>query len=180
MDGVVVSETTSETAIATTRVTENSRNRRPTIPPIRRMGMKTAINEALMETTVKEISREPFSAAAAGPNPFSRYRVMFSMTTMASSTTNPVEIANAMSERLSTLYPSRYITPNVPSRDRGTEMLGIIVAQRFRRNRNTTRITNPIEIRMVYSMSEIDARIVAVRSIMTARFTDGGIDAFNC
>ena len=39
---------------------------------------------------------------------------MFSITTMASSTTNPVEMVSAISERLSMLKPARYITPKVP------------------------------------------------------------------
>ena len=42
--------------------------------------------------------------------PASRWREMFSMTTMASSTTKPVEMVSAISERLSRLKPSRYIT----------------------------------------------------------------------
>ena len=61
------------------------------MPPIIRMGMKTAISEMLMEKTVKPISRAPLRAAAKGSMPFSRWREMFSMTTMASSTTKPVE-----------------------------------------------------------------------------------------
>src|SRR6185295_11712166 len=102
---------------------------------------------------------------------------MFSITTIASSTTNPVEIARAMRERLSTLYPSMYITPNVPSSERGTEMLGMMVAHAFRRKTNTTRITSAIEIRIVYTMSAIDARMVVVRSMMTESLIVGGIDA---
>ena len=46
--GVVVSETTSETTIATESVTANSRNRRPTMPPIISSGMNTATSETLM------------------------------------------------------------------------------------------------------------------------------------
>jgi len=49
--------------MATESVTANSRKRRPTIPPISRMGMKTAISEMLIESTVKPISREPRIAA---------------------------------------------------------------------------------------------------------------------
>src|SRR5216684_519176 len=41
---------------------------------------------------------------------------MFSIITIASSTTKPVEMVKAISERLSRLYPSRYITPKVPVR----------------------------------------------------------------
>src|SRR5215510_1975228 len=95
---------------------------------------------------------------------------------MASSTTNPVEIAKAISDRLSTLYPSKYITPKVPSSESGTEMLGMMVDQRFRRNTNTTRITRAIDIRIVYSISAIDARIVVVRSMMTERLIVGGME----
>ena len=57
--GVVVSETTSETPIATDSVTANSRNSRPTIPPISRIGMNTATSEMLIERTVKPISSRP-------------------------------------------------------------------------------------------------------------------------
>ena len=58
--GVVVSEMTSETAMATESVvTANSRKSRPTMPPIRRIGMKTATSETLIEMTVKPISLRP-------------------------------------------------------------------------------------------------------------------------
>ena len=39
---------------------------------------------------------------------------MFSIITIASSTTKPVEIVSAINDRLSRLNPSRYITANVP------------------------------------------------------------------
>ena len=101
--GVVVRETAKDMAIATDRVTANSRNKRPTIPPIMRIGMNTAISDTLMESTVKPISFAPRSAASIGRTPSSRYREMFSMTTIASSTTKPVEMVRAISDRLSRL-----------------------------------------------------------------------------
>ena len=64
--GVVVSETTSETPMATESVTANSRKRRPTMPPMSRMGMKTATSEVDIERTVKPISLEPTMAASNG------------------------------------------------------------------------------------------------------------------
>ncbi len=63
--------------------------------------MKTAISEVLMESTVKPISREPSMAASKGDMPASMWRLMFSMTTIASSTTKPVEMVSAISERVS-------------------------------------------------------------------------------
>ncbi len=89
--------------MATLKVTANSRNNLPTMPPISRMGINTAISEVLIDSTVNPISRDPFMAASSGESPASRYRVMFSITTMASSTTKPVQIASAIKERLSML-----------------------------------------------------------------------------
>ena len=63
---MVVSEITMETRMAVERVTANSRNSRPTMPPIIRIGMKTATSEMLMENTVKPISRAPLRAASHG------------------------------------------------------------------------------------------------------------------
>jgi len=50
----------------------NSRNSRPTMPPIRRIGMNTAISEMLIESTVKPTSLAPFKAASNGDIPSSR------------------------------------------------------------------------------------------------------------
>ena len=61
--GVSVSDTTSDTAMAADSVTANSRNSRPTTPPISRIGMNTATSDRLMDSTVKPTSRDPRSAA---------------------------------------------------------------------------------------------------------------------
>ena len=92
---------------------------------------------------------------------------MFSMTTMASSTTNPVEMVSAISERLSRLYPHKYITPNVPTSESGTATLGMAVAHGFLRNAKTTSTTRMIEMTSVISTSRMEARMVGVRSIKT-------------
>jgi hypothetical protein len=101
--GVVVSDTSSDTRIATDSVTANSRNRRPTMPPMARMGMNTAISERLIDRTVNPTSRVPRSAACIGAMPFSMWRETFSSTTMASSTTKPVAIVSAISDSVSRL-----------------------------------------------------------------------------
>ena len=166
--GVVVSDTSSDTPIATERSTANSRNNRPTIPPISRIGMKTATSDTLMERTVKPISLAPRNAASIGFIPSSRWREMFSMTTIASSTTKPVAMVSAIRERLSMLYPNRYITPNVPTSETGTATLGMSVARGLRRNRNTTRMTSPMEMASVISTSCTEARMVVLRSMTDA------------
>src|SRR5271165_275416 len=175
--GVVVSEMTMETRMAVESVTANSRNRRPTIPPIIRRGINTAISDMLMEKTVKPICSEPFSAACNGAMPSSRWRVTFSMTTIASSTTNPVEMVSAINERLSMLYPQRYITAQVPTSDTGTATAGMSVARGLRRKTNTTAMTRTTEIMSVRSTSVTDARIVVVRSRTTVTSIPFGMDA---
>ena len=65
--------------------------------------MNTAISDRLIEITVKLTSALPSSAASRTCMPPSTCRTMFSSTTTASSTTKPVAMVNAMSERLSML-----------------------------------------------------------------------------
>ena len=101
--GVRVSETMAETTMATVSVTANSRNRRPTMPPINRIGRNTAISEMVIETIVKPICLAPLSAASKGGSPSSMKRAMFSIITIASSTTKPVEMVSAISDKLSML-----------------------------------------------------------------------------
>ena len=101
--GVVDNDTARDTRIVTESTTANSRNSRPTMPPISRIGMNTATSDTLMERTVDPISAAPRVAASCESRPCSWKRVMFSSTTMASSTTNPVEMVRAISDRLSTL-----------------------------------------------------------------------------
>ena len=62
--------------------------------------MNTAISDRLIDSTVKPTSRAPSSAACRRGMPASIWRVMFSSTTMASSTTKPVAMVSAISDRL--------------------------------------------------------------------------------
>ena len=62
--------------------------------------MNTARSDRVIEMTVKPISAAPRSAAWRGGRPCSRCRMMFSTTTMVLSTTNPVAMVSAMSDRL--------------------------------------------------------------------------------
>jgi hypothetical protein len=71
------------------------------MPLISRIGMNTATSEIEIDSTVKPTSRAPSSAACMRGMPASMWRAMFSSTTIASSTTKPVAMVNAISERLS-------------------------------------------------------------------------------
>ena len=172
--GERLSETIIETSSATLIVMANSFSSRPTIPPMNSTGMNTATSEIVIDTIVKETWREPWKAASIGRSPSSMCRTMFSSMTIASSTTNPTDSVRAISERLSTLKPSRYITANVPTSDIGIARLGISVARRFRRNRKITRITSPSVSTSVNFTSSTDARIDAERSYSSLIVTHAG------
>src|SRR5579862_1183357 len=104
---------------------------------------------------------------------------MFSTTTIASSTTKPVEIVSAINDRLSMLKPHRYITPKVPMSEIGTAIPGMIVARTLRKNRKTTITTRQIEISSVPSTSLTDDLMLVVLSSTTLKSIDAGIEAFS-
>ncbi|MOA33235.1 hypothetical protein D3C78_1545160 [compost metagenome] len=83
---------------------------------------------------------------------------------MASSTTKPVAMVSAISERLFRLKPHRYMAAKVPIRETGTATAGISVARPERRKMKTTRITSPMAITSDCSTSASEARIVGERS----------------
>ena len=97
---------------------------------------------------------------------------------MASSTTNPVAMVIAMSDKLSMLYPNRYITANVPISDTGTATAGISVARPFRRKTNTTMMTRAMEMISVFSTSLTEARMVVVRSRTMVVSMPSGMEAW--
>src|SRR3984893_6970792 len=157
----------SSILLATTEVTENSWNNRPITSPMNNSGKWTAISEMVSETMVKPICFDPLSAAAKGLSPISMYRLMFSITTIASSMSKPVAMVKAISERLSRLKPRRYMADSVPMRESDTDKLGMMVARRLRKNKNTTSTTSTTERQSANSISLTEARIVTVRSVST-------------
>ena len=98
---------------------------------------------------------------------------MFSIMTIASSTTKPVAIVIAISDRLLRLNPARYMTASVPTKDSGTERLGMIVAETLRRKRKITSTTRTTARPSSNSTSATEARIVLVRSVSTETSTAG-------
>ena len=142
--GVRLSETRPETSTALTIVTANSWSRRPMMPPMNTTGMNTAASDSVIDTIVKPISlRAVERRGAARSLPISMCRAMFSSITIASSTTKPTDSVSAISDRLSMLKPSAYMTANVPTIDIGSASDGMIVADTLRRNTKMTMTTSP-------------------------------------
>ena len=138
-------------------------------------GMKTAISDTVSEITVKPISLAPFSEASITDSPSSMWRTMFSIITMASSTTNPVPIVSAISDRLSRLKPAKYMMPKLVISDSGSATPAISVARNERRNSSTTSVTSTTQSISVNCTSWTEARMVTVRSLTMVRLTPAGI-----
>jgi hypothetical protein len=85
-----VTATKPETVSAAATVTANSRKRRPVVSERNVSGRKTATDDTVAAITANEISCMPRRAASIRGVPFSTQRVMFSSTTIASSTTSPI------------------------------------------------------------------------------------------
>ena len=65
--------------------------------------------------------------------PFSMWRTMFSIITIASSTTKPVPMVSAISDRLSSEKPQNHMTPKVAISDSGRATPAMMVARMVRR-----------------------------------------------
>ena len=105
---------------------------------------------------------------------------MFSIMTMASSTTKPVAMVSAMIDRLLRLKPARYITASVPTSDSGTDRLGISVARQSPRNRKITATTRITAKASSICTSRTEARMVVVRSVSTATSSEAGSVSRSC
>ena len=85
--------------------------------------------------------------------------------TMASSTTKPVPMVSAISDRLSSEKPQNHITPKVAISDSGSATPAMMVARMVRRKIKTTRMTSATLSTSVNCTSRIEARIVVVRVV---------------
>ena len=89
---------------------------------------------------------------------------MFSMTTMASSTTMPVASTMAKSVKVLIENPSRWTKANAPMSETGSVSAGMSVARQLCRNRNITRTTSRIASPSVLITSRIDSSTTVVVS----------------
>ena len=92
------------------------------------------MSTSVVATTAKPISRLPSTAAISAGSPSSMRRMMFSSTTIASSTTRP--IASTAPSRVSTLIenPAMIITMAAAMIETGIVMAGMSVARSVPRN----------------------------------------------
>ena len=91
-------------------------------------------------------------------------RAMFSMTTIASSTTSPVASVSPKSVRVLIEKPNTFIRANVPISETGIVIAGISVVRQSWRNRKITTTTSTIAISSVMMTSLIDSLTNSVES----------------
>ena len=128
------------------------------------IGKNTAANVIEIEITAKKISFEPFMAASIGDIPSSTFLNMFSVTTIPSSTTNPVANTMARSVKTFTENPHKYIMKNVAISETGISIKGRNAIDQSLKNKKMIKITRMIEIKSVSATSTTDFLIKIVLS----------------
>ena len=102
------------------------------------VGRKTATIVNVVAITARPISSAASIAAWYGGLPAAMWRAMFSISTMASSTSTPITSDSASSVTVLRLKWNRYIAPNVGRMDSGNAVAQMAVERQSRRNQKTT------------------------------------------
>ena len=124
-----------DTATATLTVRPNWKKKRPTMPFMKATGTNTArIDDVVASTARKICAVRVEGRLASAASPISRWRWMFSMTTIASSIRMPIDSDSASIVMLLKVKPSHCMNANVATTLVGIATALISVARRSRRN----------------------------------------------
>ena len=134
------------------------------MPPRNVTGTNTEISTIAMPTTGPDTSTMACFVASSGVSPCSMWCSTASTTTIASSTTMP--IASTRPNIVSVLIENPIIAKaaNVPISETGTASIGMKVARKFPRKRNTTRMTRMTASNSVWSTS---SRAAVTNSVLS-------------
>ncbi len=128
------------------------------------MGTNTVASTSVVATIGLVTSAIALRAASSLPSPIARWRCTFSTTTIASSTTIPIERTSPNSDNVLREKPSRWSTASVPTIETGTASTGMSAARQTRRNTITTRITSKTASISVCETASSEARTNRVGS----------------
>ena len=134
--------TTSEKNTAIAAVQPNCTKNLPATPPMKAVGRKTAISVKVVAITARPISSAASIAASKGVLPIARWRMMFSISTIASSTRMPTTSDRLSSVTTLTVKPSQCISAKVGMADSGSATAETRVARQSRRKNQTTMIAS--------------------------------------
>ncbi len=130
--------TTSEKNTAIAAVQPNCTKNLPGTPLMKAVGRNTAISVKVVAITARPISSAASIAAWNGVLPMRRWRMMFSISTMASSTRMPTTSDSDSSVTTLMVKPNRCMTAKVGITDSGSAVAATSVARQSRRNSHTT------------------------------------------
>ena len=130
--------TSSEKNTAAATVRPNWMKYCPTMPDMKLTGRNTAMIVAEVATTASPISSAASSAAWKPVLPMRMWRTMFSISTIASSTSTPATSDSASRLMPFSVKPIQYMKANVGIADSGMASAEMAVARQSRRNSHTT------------------------------------------
>ena len=136
--GVSSRATSSDARIASTAVQPNCLKNLPGMPAMKAVGRNTATSAKVVATTARPISSAASIAAWYGLLPMCKWRSMFSISTIASSTRMPTTSAIDKSVTVFSVKPNRWMPRNAGITDSGRAAALISVARQSRRNAHTT------------------------------------------
>ena len=152
----MVSDTSREASSAIVTVSANGRNSSPVDPPTKEIGRNTVTVVTVEAVTAPATSRTAKTIVAARSAPATRCRLMFSMTTIESSTTRPMAIVRAPRVRMLREYPTLCRPMNVMSTEVGIEIAVTSVARTESRNNKITSTAKPRPSRPSWVSASID------------------------
>ncbi|MNV57688.1 hypothetical protein D3C71_1500320 [compost metagenome] len=126
--------------------------------------MNTAASTEVMARIGPVTSSMAFRAASLGGSPSAIWRSTFSTTTMASSTTMPMDSTRPNRDSVFSEKPNMCITAKVPTSDTGTATSGMIDARQVCRNSTTTTTTSAMASSSVTATDCSEARTKTVGS----------------
>ena len=160
-------------------MTPNCVKKVPDVPLMNVTGIKTAMNTSVQEMTATETSDMAWRVASrASDTPPSIFAMTASTTTMASSTTVPMASTSANSVRMLSEKPASMTMANVPSSDTQMDIDGMIVALKFCRKKNTTRMTRMMAMMSVSTTLWMAAKRKSSEVCIVTNSRPAGIVAF--
>ena len=172
--GSRVKETKSDTRTAKATVIPNWKKKRPTIPFMNATGTKTATIDMVVAKTARPISLVPIRAALKWSSPRSRWRTMFSRTTIASSMRSPTARESAIIVMTLSDIPRSFMTRNDDITEIGSVRPVITVERQELMKQKTIRIVRmPPMIRVCWTSSR-DSRVKIELSRTTVSCRPGG------
>ena len=123
------------------------------------IGVNTATSTAVVAMTANATCRDPRYAATSGDSPSSMRRWMFSSTTMASSTTRPMDSTSASRVMRLTVKPNAARAMKADTRHTGIVTAGMAMVRSDPRNTRITRLTNTVVTAIVRYTELMAARM---------------------